>query len=124
MLFIGFITKGRGVSVHRADCPNIINEQKRLINVYWADETDDSTLHPVSIQVKATDRPNLLMDIVNNISQLNINIQNINGHVVENTSFCYFDLNIKVKNINHLRLVINSLYNISDVISISRLTKN
>ena len=121
---VGYISKGLGIKVHRADCPNIINEQKRLINVYWADETDDSTLHPVSIQVKATDRPNLLMDIVNNISQLNINIQNINGHVVENTSFCYFDLNIKVKNINHLRLVINSLYNISDVISISRLTKN
>lgn len=121
---VGYISKGLGVKVHRHDCPNIINEKKRLISVSWVNELDDSVLHSVSIQVKATDRPNLLMDIINVISQLKISLQNINGNVIENTSFCVFDLNLKVKNLEHLKLVMNSIYNIPDIISISRTTKN
>ncbi len=121
---VGYISKGLGVKIHRHDCPNIINEHKRIIAVSWENEKDDSVLHAVSIQVKATDRPNLLMDVINAMSQLKISIQSINGTVVDNTSFCYFDLNIKVKNLEHLKTVMNAIYNIPDIISISRLTKN
>lgn len=61
---IGYITKGQGVKVHRKDCPNIINETKRLIEVEWDDDLE-SRNYEVKLLIKSNDRNYLLSDIMN-----------------------------------------------------------
>jgi len=72
---VGFITRGRGVSVHRADCPNVTdlkNEPDRFIKVRWAGRA--ATAFPVEVKVEALDRTKLLRDITNVLAEYNINI--------------------------------------------------
>ena len=124
-LIVGYISKGLGVKVHRKDCPNIAKETKRLVNVIW-DESDDSNsiLHTVYIQITATDRPNLLVEIINTFSQTKIMIQSINGTVSDKTSLALFNLIIKVKDANQLVDVFNIVNNIPGVLNVERITKN
>ena len=121
---IGYISKGLGVKVHRKNCPNIAKEKKRLVSVYWDEENENSILHTVYIQITATDRPNLLMEIINTFSQTKIMIQSINGTVSDKTSLAIFNLIIKVKDANQLMDVFNFVNNIPGVLDVERVTKN
>ncbi len=124
-LIVGYISKGLGVKVHRRDCPNIVKETKRLVNVYWDNnEGENSILHTVYIQITATDRPNLLMEIINTFSQAKITIQSINGTVSDKTSLAIFNLIIKVKDANQLQDVFNIVNNLPGVLDVERVTKN
>jgi len=124
-LIIGYISKGLGVKIHRKDCPNIINEKKRLISVYWDESLNENPiLHTVFIQITATDRPNLLVEIINTFSQAKIMIQSINGTVSDKTSLAIFNLIIKVKDANQLMDVFNLVNNIPGVLDVERVTKN
>jgi GTP pyrophosphokinase len=68
---IGFITRGKGVSVHRMDCPNLVKEDpERIIQVQW--EADAKATYPVDIEIEATDRVNLLTDVMNAISEMKL----------------------------------------------------
>ena len=68
---IGFITRGKGVSVHRRDCPNLVNEeQERIIEVAW--DVQSHGLYPVDIEIEGTDRVNLLTDVMNAISEMKL----------------------------------------------------
>jgi GTP pyrophosphokinase len=73
---IGFVTRGHGVSVHRADCPNAVSlrqESNRLIEVEW--DTSGPSVFAVTIQVEALDRTKLLRDITEVLSEHHVNIQ-------------------------------------------------
>ncbi len=73
---IGFVTRGRGVSVHRADCPNAVDLQKqpeRIIEVSWEDETGAAT-YQVEIYIGALDRMNLLFDVAHVLSEVGTNV--------------------------------------------------
>lgn len=73
---LGFVTRGRGVAIHRADCTNIVNsDPARVIQVSWS--ADRKQLYPVSIQVKAVDRLGLLRDISTVISNEKVNMRDI-----------------------------------------------
>ncbi|HWD08304.1 MAG TPA: bifunctional (p)ppGpp synthetase/guanosine-3',5'-bis(diphosphate) 3'-pyrophosphohydrolase [Actinomycetota bacterium] len=76
---VGFITRGRGISVHRADCTNIevSLERERLIDVAW--NTRATGLFPVSIGVEALDRPKLLRDVSTAISEYGVNISGVSS---------------------------------------------
>ncbi len=68
---IGFITRGKGVSIHRMDCPNVLTEEKeRIIEVEW-DRVSHGT-YPVDLEIEADDRVNLLTDVLNAISELKL----------------------------------------------------
>ena len=124
-LIVGYISKGLGVKVHRKDCPNIVKETKRLVNVSWDNEGNiENIFHTVYIQISATDRPNLLMEIINTFSQTKIMIQSINGTVSDKTSLAIFNLIIKVKDANQLNDVFNFVNNIPGVLNVERITKN
>ena len=79
---IGFITRGRGISVHREDCVNVETspEQERLVAVSW--DARVSGLFPVSIGVEALDRPMLLRDISTAISEFGVNISSVTSSTV------------------------------------------
>lgn len=79
---IGYITRGSGISVHRADCPNILTnnpeEQRRLIEVAWDVGIDD--VYKVNIVITSVDRTGLMSDIMNVTSETKINIFSLACH--------------------------------------------
>ena len=74
---IGFVTRGRGVSVHRADCPNAVDlrrESERIIEVAWEDASTKSVSYKVEVQLEALDRMNLLRDVTAALSDCGVNV--------------------------------------------------
>lgn len=94
---VGYVTKGKGVTVHRADCPNIAKEQKRLIPVYWKDDMSNS-IYPVDVEIFASDRTGLLNDILTLLASKNIAVSDLKAHVVPSTMNDILTLTIYVKN--------------------------
>ncbi len=83
---IGYITRGRGVSVHRKDCPNMTDlmmDPDRMIEVEWA--STEKASYPVSVQITSDERAGLLMDISQLLMNLNISIQTMNARTTDDT---------------------------------------
>ena len=119
---IGYITRGRGVSIHRQDCVNIVNaysipeEKARLIEVSWA--TGKETSFNASLKIETTDRPNMLFDIAGVFSETKTPIKTINARSKENVGF--FDVTVEINDIDQLEKIITKLRNVKDVIDVSR----
>jgi GTP pyrophosphokinase len=118
---VGYITKGKGITVHRKDCPNIVNEKKRLIEVFWKDNLK-ATTYPVDLKIECYERPNLLADIVSVFSQKKINITAVNGVFHPNTMTTTISVTIYVANADVLRDVIAFLLNVKSVYEVNRST--
>jgi len=117
---IGFITKGRGIVVHRVDCPNIIRlieDPDRKIEVEWDVERDRQ--FAVRLQIFGQDRKGLLHDIAEAISGSDSNILSIN--MKAENSVAYGTVIVEVRNLQHLTRVIKKVSGIQGVISIERL---
>lgn len=118
---IGYITKGYGVTVHRKDCPNIINEKQRLIEVFWKENLKQSS-YPVDLKIECYDRNNLLLDIMSVLSQKKVPVTSINGVTHPQNSTSTFSVTIYVANAQVLRDVINTLLNVKSVYEVNRAT--
>ncbi len=116
---VGFITRGKGISVHRHDCPNIENEPDRLIDVYWKPSLDKE-VYPVDLVIQAVDRQKLLLDITSALANHKIPLTQIHGKVVGNSGKVNFQTTILVPNSKRLTDVINILLNINGVYDIKR----
>jgi GTP pyrophosphokinase len=123
---IGFITKGYGVSVHKKDCVNVISgmakedEISRWIPVRWSDNTK-STFVSI-LQITATNRPNLLADVVNTVSNTHIPMHSLNAREADN-NFVVITLSVEVQNLEQLSGIINKLTKINAVIDVARGTQ-
>jgi len=116
---IGYVTRTRGVSVHRADCYNIVHEdeKERLVAVEWGETT---SLYPVKIQVVARDRVGLMRDITVIVAEEKINISTINlannaDHTVT------FSLTLEAANLEQLSRILGKVEGVKGVISASRI---
>ncbi|MGB9791227.1 MAG: RelA/SpoT family protein [Thermacetogeniaceae bacterium] len=118
---IGYITRGRGISVHRADCPNIVHhmqaEKERLIEVSW--ETNAPATYQVEIQVKAIDRPQLTTDIMNTIADTKTIINAVNARAKKN-KIALVNLKLEIRDLEHLYHVIQKVSRVSDVLEVHR----
>lgn len=94
---VGYITRGKGVTVHRVSCPNIAKEQKRLIPVYWKEDLGIST-YPVDVEIYANDRPGLLADILSTLSARSIAVSDLQAHLITATMNDVVSLTIFVTN--------------------------
>jgi len=116
---IGYITQGRGITVHRNDCPNIINEveKERLINVSWGDVEQ---VYPVAIQVEAWDRVGLVRDISVIIAEEEVNITdaNVTGRHSDNITLLGFT--VEIKNTAQLSRLVSRIQSIWSVINVVR----
>ncbi|MBR5048685.1 MAG: bifunctional (p)ppGpp synthetase/guanosine-3',5'-bis(diphosphate) 3'-pyrophosphohydrolase [Erysipelotrichaceae bacterium] len=119
---VGYITKGFGVKVHRADCPNIVNESSRLIDVKW-DESQDEHTYECWIRIDATDRNFLISDIVTLLSQYKITITGLNSEVLPDKINSYVEIRMKVKDNVQLQNVIDNMRKIDSIVSVSRIMK-
>nr|HID59465.1 bifunctional (p)ppGpp synthetase/guanosine-3',5'-bis(diphosphate) 3'-pyrophosphohydrolase [Desulfobacterales bacterium] len=115
----GYITRGQGITVHRADCINVLKgDPERVIDLEW--DTDSHEVYPVKIYVECMDKIGLLADISAAISKSEANILGCNIQTREDKKAdCYFT--IAVSSIQHLQDVINSVKKIQDVLRITRL---
>ncbi len=121
---LGYITRGRGVSVHRADCVNVINateeEKNRLIEVKWDENyTSSFSAHLV---VTAINRNNLLLEVSAELSNIHVSLSGINARVVKD-SLCVMDLSVEVSNGDQLDTVIKKLMNVAGVYEVKRTNK-
>ena len=115
---IGYITQGRGITVHRRDCPNIINEEEkeRLVDVEWGDV---SQVYPVMIQVDAWDRVGLIRDISAVIAGEGVNLSEVstpNHH--DDIASLYFTL--EVKSGAQLSKIMSRIYSVWNVVNVMR----
>jgi len=121
---VGFITRGYGVSVHRADCPNAAPERRnspdqagRWIKVTWGTDTNEK--YPTSLELVCKDRNNLLLDISAALSTTNTWVSGINSRSTED-EFALFHLEISVRDEAQLKTVMNRLNQISGVLKVTR----
>ena len=105
---VGFISRGRGVAVHRADCPNMKNiEPERFIEVRWANETGKS--FNAGIQVVADDQGAILSSVSQVVAQMNFAITAINGRIDSKTKQAVVDFNIRINSRSELDSLIEKL---------------
>ena len=115
----GYLTKGRGVTVHRVDCKNMIHlleDTQRIIEAEWDIEKNQEFL--VHLLIIGEDRKDFLKDVTLCVSKLNVNIVMANFSIEDMYAKGY--LNLQVKDLQHLTRIINSLQKLQGVISVER----
>jgi GTP diphosphokinase / guanosine-3',5'-bis(diphosphate) 3'-diphosphatase len=119
---MGFATIGRGVSVHRADCPNVAYMNaapERILEAQWAGATDIH--HAVDIEIEANDRPGLLQDIMGVCAELKTNASSVSARVKRDNAM--ISITAQITNLDHLHTLLRKLSNIKDFRTVYRVTK-
>ena len=116
---IGYISKGQGVKVHRADCPNIVNEKKRLIPLQWEEGLDEKQ-YEVNLIIHSDDRNYLLSDIVTTLQQCNVYLKHVDSAVDDGNLEATTKLTVSVKNAAHLQNLISNLKKVRSVNEVIR----
>ena len=114
---VGFITRGRGATIHRQDCPNILatKDRERLLQVGWGHM---ERTYPVPIQIKAYDRQGLVNDISKLLSDESINIADVKVNV--NRSMADLRLTIEVRDITQLSRILARIENLPNIMEAHR----
>lgn len=118
---IGYITRGRGISVHRADCPNVLSnkeEADRLIDVSWDIATD--AVYKVSLVITTADKPGVMSDIMMTTSETKININAINAKTDQHTKTAIIHLGLDIGSLEQLNYMISRIKRIKGVESVCR----
>ena len=118
---IGYVTKGRGVSIHRKDCTNVkdlLSEEERIIEVEWY-EDKAPTVYNVDIQILANDRTGLLQDVVREITNLKINIMGVNTRT-NRDRIATIDVTMEVQNTEQLNKVAKQIRKVDSVYEVTR----
>lgn len=118
----GYITKGRGISVHRVGCPNIRAAQlqgQRLVDVQWEDENGSKPNYDADLTVHGENRGGLLNDVLRSVNGRTRHVNSVNGHVTKN-GMAQVSLSIGVKNSEQLTAIMDSLNNLPAVYDVER----
>jgi GTP diphosphokinase / guanosine-3',5'-bis(diphosphate) 3'-diphosphatase len=114
---IGYITRGRGVTIHRQDCPNIlkVQDRDRLVRTSWGEA---SATFPVPVQIRAYDRMGLMREVSTIFEKEGVNMTKVEVKVHQNIAV--FDLTIEVRNVNQLSKVLTRIENLENVLKAER----
>ncbi|MGX7051917.1 RelA/SpoT family protein [Leuconostoc palmae] len=118
----GYITKGRGISVHRVGCPNIRaaeNQGQRLVDVEWEDENGLKPNYDADLTVHGENRNGLLNDVLRSINTRTKYVNSVNGHATKN-GMAQVSLSIGVKNTEQLTAIMDALNNLPAVYDVER----
>lgn len=119
---VGYITKGRGISVHRKDCPNVQlpeSEQNRLIEVDWEDTANTGQQYDTELVVEGYNRNGLLNEVLNVINSTTKSLNSVNGKVDAN-KMATISVNIGIMNTQQLDFIVDKIKQIPDVYSVRR----
>jgi GTP pyrophosphokinase len=120
---IGFITQGRGVSIHRSDCRNIINlpneKRSRLIEVKWSGG-DEKRTYPVDVEIEAVDRQGLLIDIFSVLGNEKVNVIATNTLSEKRNHTARVDVTLEISDIDQLSRVLNRISQLPNIMEVRR----
>jgi GTP diphosphokinase / guanosine-3',5'-bis(diphosphate) 3'-diphosphatase len=119
---VGYITKGRGVSVHRSDCVNMLNdsEEDRFIEVEWEESPTFERDYNVDIEIFGYDRRGLLNEVLSVVNETKTNISSVTGKNDRN-KMATITMSLSIRNINHLQKVVDKVKQIPDIYSVRRI---
>lgn len=121
---VGYISRGKGVKVHRSNCSTLKNLPSRFIDVEWDPSVTENVMHQVDLIIRASDRMNLLIEIMNVLSTIKITPLELNAVSHKENLNASVHLSIMVKNGEHYRSVENALKNIPGVFEVERTARN
>jgi GTP diphosphokinase / guanosine-3',5'-bis(diphosphate) 3'-diphosphatase len=118
---VGYVTRGKGVSVHAASCTNVVNllyDPERRIEVEW-DKAADSEPYTVRLTMRVEDRKGILADVSSTIADINTNITNVEATTGEDTH-ARIDLTVEIRDLKHLQRIMKSLRAVDGVLEVER----
>ena len=125
---VGFVTRGRGVTIHRTDCVNVINlsndERGRLINAEWDTQFakgDSNTSYLAEVRVTANDRVGLIIDISRMLADDDISVKGFNVRTTKDM-LAIFNITIEIKTKEQLERVVKQLRGLKDIVEVERVS--
>jgi guanosine-3',5'-bis(diphosphate) 3'-pyrophosphohydrolase len=118
---VGYITRGRGVSVHSTSCPNVVNllyDPERRIDVEW-DKGKEESPYTVKLTMEVEDRKGMLAAVSARVADINTNIKNMEARTDED-SRARIDMTVEISDVKHLEKVIKSLRAVNGVLDVER----
>lgn len=120
---IGFITRGRGISIHRTDCVNVLcmseADRSRIIDAEWQTDAAPENTYLTEINIYADDRSGILFDITKVLSESNISVNSINSRTSKQGK-ATITLSFTIKSVEQLNTIISKIRNIDSIIDIER----
>jgi guanosine-3',5'-bis(diphosphate) 3'-pyrophosphohydrolase len=120
---VGYITRGKGVSVHSASCPNVVNllyDPERKIDVEW-DNGADPVTYTVRLSMQVEDRKGILADVSAKIAGINTNIRNVEATVDDARG--RIDMTVEISDVKQLQKVVKALRSVDGVLDVERAAK-
>jgi (p)ppGpp synthase/HD superfamily hydrolase len=120
---VGYVTRGRGVTIHKWDCPNILirtnkDEVERLIEVDWG--TTLKRIYPVVIKVRAWDRDGLLRDIATVVAEEGVNMRKVNSVAIQKTNLANLTATLEITTFSQLISILDKIERLPNVIEVTR----
>lgn len=118
---VGYITKGRGVSVHRADCPNMQTEEakERFLEVSWKNPAYNTKEYHLDLEISGYDRNGLLNEVLQVVNETQTQIASVSGRADRN-KIAHIHLSVLIKNTNHLHHVVERIKQVKDIYAVTR----
>jgi guanosine-3',5'-bis(diphosphate) 3'-pyrophosphohydrolase len=119
---VGYITRGKGVSVHSLGCPNVLNlmfDPERRIDVEWDSAGTDQAPYIVRLTMQVEDRKGMLAEISARVSDINTNITNMEARTSDDRQ-ARIDMTVEIRDVKHLEKVIKSIKGVQGVLGVER----
>lgn len=118
---IGYITKGRGISIHRKDCPNVQSKEaeKRLIDVEWEDASHGSKEYDADLEIYGYDRSGLLNDVLQTVNALTKRLVSVEAKSNKD-KMATIRMTVAIQNLSHLKSIVDKIKQVPDVYSVRR----
>ena len=120
---IGFVTRGRGVSVHRSDCPNakdLMREPERIIDVEWESSSESTATYRIEVHVEALDRMNLLRDVITALAEEGVNVLS-SSSTVANDGIARMRFLFQVGDVSHVKGILQRIQDVDGVFEARRM---
>ena len=120
---VGYITKGRGISIHRRDCPNVQadkpNVAERLIEVEWEDTSNTKKEYAADLELYGYNRSGMLNDVLQTVNTMTKNLNSVEARTNKD-KMATIHLTVGIQNLSHLKSIVDKIKAVPDVYSVRR----
>jgi RelA/SpoT family (p)ppGpp synthetase len=120
---VGYVTKGRGITIHRTDCPNIKTvvsktRENRLIDVQWATKPD--AIYPVKIQISAYDRAGLVRDVAGLVADEHVNMRSVEALTGQKNNLAVINAELEITDVAQLMRILTKIDRLPNIVDVRR----